>query len=126
MISFDEAQRRAIVAAGAPVPVERVGIDAAGGRVLGEDLRSPCDLPAFDHSSMDGYAVGTASFSGEGPWTLPVVGESRAGTPPNDLVPGCACRIFTGAELPRGADAVVMQERVRRAPATGPPSTPGR
>jgi molybdopterin molybdotransferase len=116
MISFDEAQRRlTALAADLPLGVERVGIDAACGRVLGEDLRSPCDLPAFDHSSMDGYAVGVASFSSEGPWTLPVVGESRPGTPPSDLVPGCACRIFTGAELPRGADAVVMQERVARA-----------
>ena len=116
MISFEEAQQR-VVALGTDlaVGVERVGVDAARGRVLGEDLWSPSDLPGFDHSAMDGYAVAVASFAGSGPWTLPVLGESKAGGVPDDLLPGCACRIFTGAQPPRGADAVVMQERVERA-----------
>ena len=115
MISFDEAERR-FLALGAETGLgpERIAIDAAAGRVLAEDLRSPADLPAFDYSAMDGYAVAVASFPGEGPWTLPVLGESRTGGMPEDLLPGCACRIFTGAAVPNGADAVVMQERVAR------------
>ncbi|MGO8999582.1 MAG: gephyrin-like molybdotransferase Glp [Polyangiaceae bacterium] len=118
MISFDEAERR-FLALGAEMNAglgaERVAIDASPGRVLAEDLRSPGDLPAFDYSAMDGFAVALASFGEEGPWTLPVLGESRTGGIPDDLVPGCACRIFTGAPIPKGADAVVMQERVARA-----------
>jgi molybdopterin molybdotransferase len=116
MISFDEAEKR-FLALGLETSLgaERVAIDAASGRVLAEELRSPADLPAFDYSAMDGYAVAVASFDGAGPWTLPVLGESRTGGMPDDLLPGCACRIFTGAPIPRGADAVVMQERVTRA-----------
>ena len=49
---------------------------------------------------MDGYAVALATFSGAGPWTLPVLGESRTGETPTIFSPGCACRIFTGAEIP--------------------------
>ena len=116
MIPFDEAERR-FLALGAALPTgaERVAIDAASGRVLAEDVTSPADVPAFDYSAMDGYAVALASFDGGGPWSLPVLGESRTGAMPEDLLPGCASRIFTGAALPKGADAVVMQERVARA-----------
>ncbi len=119
IISFDDAERR-FLALGAEAArtlgAERIAIDAAFGRVLAEDVVSPFDLPSFDYSAMDGYAVAFASFGREasGPWTLPVLGESRTGGMPDDLLPGCACRIFTGAPIPRGADAVVMQERVAR------------
>jgi molybdopterin molybdotransferase len=118
MISFDEAERR-FLALGAEIGVdawsaERVAVDAAAGRVLAEDVCAPFDLPSFDYSAMDGYAVATASFGGGGPWTLPVLGESRTGGVLEPLVRGCACRIFTGAPVPAGADAVVMQERVTR------------
>jgi molybdopterin molybdotransferase len=115
MIPFADAERR-FVALGAEITLgdERVGLDAAAGRVLREDVTSPEDLPAFDYSAMDGYAVALDSFPGAGPWTLPVLGESRTGAMPDDLVPGCACRIFTGAAIPEGADAVVMQEKVAR------------
>jgi molybdopterin molybdotransferase len=116
MIPFDDAQKR-FLALGTELAVgsERVSLDAAWGRVLAEDIRSDSDLPRFDYSAMDGYGVALATFSGAGPWTLPVLGESRTGETPNDLLPGCACRIFTGAEIPLGVDAVVMQERVVRA-----------
>jgi molybdopterin molybdotransferase len=118
MISFDEAEAR-FLALGAEIGAtvvgpERVSIDAASGRVLAEDLLSVSDLPPFDYSAMDGYAVALASFPGEGPWTLPVLGESRTGAAPDDLLAGCACRILTGAPIPKGAEAVVMQERVAR------------
>ncbi|HEY2514143.1 MAG TPA: gephyrin-like molybdotransferase Glp [Polyangiaceae bacterium] len=115
MIDFDEAEKRFLALGNERgLGAERVGIDAAAGRVLAEDVTAPEDSPAFDYSAMDGYAVALASFGGAGPWTLPVVGESKTGALPADLVPGCACRIFTGAAIPAGADAVVMQERVTR------------
>ena len=115
MIDFEEAEKR-FLALGAErkVGAERVAIDAAAGRVLAEEVTAPDDSPAFDYSAMDGYAVAVSSFGGAGPWTLPVVGESKTGVLPADLVPGCACRIFTGAAIPAGADAVIMQERVTR------------
>jgi molybdopterin molybdotransferase len=117
MISFDEAVRRFLAVGADLAPalgVERAAIDAVFGRVLAEDLCAPADLPPFDHSAMDGYAVALASFVGDGPWTLPVLGESRTGGVREDLLPGCACRIFTGASIPGGADAVVIQEHVTR------------
>src|ERR1700722_1329015 len=117
MISFAEAEQR-FLALGAEAArdlgAERVAIDAAAGRVLAEDVSSPCALPAFDYSAMDGYAVATESFDAGGPWTLPVRGEIRTGSASGSLAPGCACRIFTGAPIPGGADAVVMQENVAR------------
>jgi molybdopterin molybdotransferase len=115
MIAFEEAQRR-LVALGREISLgsERVAVDAVCGRVVADDVVSPFDIPAFDYSAMDGYAVALTSFEGSGPFTLPVLGESRPGEIPADLVPGCASRIFTGAAIPKGADAVVMQENVTR------------
>jgi molybdopterin molybdotransferase len=113
MLSFEEARDR-ILGTVDPLGRERVTLDAALGRVLAEDLTATTPMPAFDYSAMDGYAVESARFEGSGPWTVPVAGESRTGTPPPGLVPGTACRIFTGAALPSGADAVVMQEDVER------------
>jgi molybdopterin molybdotransferase len=71
------------------------------------------DLPPFDYSAMDGYAVATRDFTSL-PMRLPVVGESRTGAVADALRPGAAMRIFTGAGVPAGADAVVMQENVTR------------
>jgi molybdopterin molybdotransferase len=81
---------------------------------LGEDLVSSVDLPPFDYSAMDGYAVVSADFRGEGPWQMAVAFEQRAGDHGGRLAPGSAARIFTGAPLPEGADAVVMQEEAER------------
>lgn len=128
MISYDEALRRVLDGV-APPARERASVTEAVGRVLVDEVTARVDLPAFEHSSMDGWAVATSSFAGEGPWSLPVEGESRAGA--RELAPlreGHAARIFTGAPLPEGADAVVPQEdvslddaRVRftRAPSAG-------
>ena len=114
MLDFDDARSR-LLATAHVLPRERVPIDAAFGRVLAETILCPADLPGFDHSAMDGYAVQTRDFEGEGPWTLPVVAESRTGGGvPTPLSKSAAQRIFTGAELPSGADAVVMQEHVER------------
>lgn len=113
MISFEEALSRLLDSA-QQVGAERVPLAGAAGRVLAEDVVAPAPMPAFDHSSMDGYAVAAAGLAGAGPWTLPVVGESAAGGALPALAPGSACRIFTGARLPPGADAVVPQEDVER------------
>ena len=111
MLDLEEAQRRVLEGAG-PLGVERVGLEHAVGRVLAADVVSSVDLPPFDYSAMDGYAVDFASgFDGE----RMIVGESRAGGPaPGTLVAGTTMRIFTGAPLPEGADTIVMQEETKR------------
>lgn len=113
MIPFTEALSRLLSSAEVLGP-ERVPLDEACGRVLAEDVAAPGPLPPFDYSSMDGYAIASGDLAGDGPFTLPVIGESAAGGDLPDLAPGSACRIFTGARLPAGADAVEMQERVER------------
>jgi len=113
MLGFDEA--RSLLLAGARrVSSERVALGDAWGRVLMEDLVAPEPLPPFDQSAMDGYAVASADLDGDGPWTLPVVGVSRAGHEAPPLFPRTACRIFTGARVPEGADSVIMQEHGTR------------
>jgi molybdopterin molybdotransferase len=113
MLAFEEARGR-LLAGAARLPAEAVDLAGAAGRVLAEDLVATGPLPAFDHSAMDGYAIDAAALGGSGPWSLPVAGESSAGKPARALAPGAACRIFTGAAVPAGADAVVMQEHVTR------------
>lgn len=113
MLSYAEA--RAIVLEGVqPLADERVALAVAPGRVLGRDVHARAPLPATSASAMDGYAVASQHFDGAAPWTLPVRGESRTGGVAPDLVPGGACRIFTGACLPAGSDAVIMQEDAER------------
>jgi molybdopterin molybdotransferase len=113
LISFEEARSR-VMADVLRVGPERVPLGDAAGRVLAEDLVALESLPPFDNSAMDGYALALGDLQGDGPWTLVVAGESRAGTEPPWLARGSACRIFTGAPVPERADAVVMQERVTR------------
>ena len=118
MLRFDEALQR-VISLGAPaLPAEGVAIEDAIGRVLGEDVTSPGDLPPFDYSAMDGYAVRAqdldAAGAGDRAVRLRVRGESKTGEVPARLEPGSAMRIFTGAPIPAGADAVVMQENVTR------------
>jgi molybdopterin molybdotransferase len=114
MLSLDDARAR-LLADVRMLSLERVALASASGRVLAEDLVATEPLPRFDHSAMDGYAVATADLDGPGPWTLPVSGGSSAGAKAPPLSPGAAFRIFTGAPVPEGADAVVMQEDVARA-----------
>src|SRR3954470_16125027 len=105
LIEIDEARARVLEAV-RPLQAERVPLVSALGRVLAEDVRSRVDVPPFDNSAMDGYAV-VAGPAGE----LRVVGESRAGHPAEEAVEaGSAVRISTGAALPTGADAVVPVE----------------
>jgi molybdopterin molybdotransferase len=114
VLTFEEA-RAQILAGAARLGSERVALDLGAGRVLAERIVASRPLPAFDHSAMDGYAVRAADLLGEGPFTLRVgPEESRAGRAAPALGSGQACRIFTGAALPAGADAVVMQEEIAR------------
>ena len=92
------------------LPIERVGLAMAAGRVLATDMRAAAELPAFPASAVDGYAV----RAGDAGRTLRVVGESAAGRPFDGSVePGTAARILTGGVVPHGADVVVMVEDVR-------------
>jgi molybdopterin molybdotransferase len=113
MITFDEAQAR-LLALAPRLPVEHIAVDDADGRVIVEEIVSSTDLPPFSYSAMDGYAVRTADFAANPPWRFEVRGESRTGRVPPALTPQTVMRIFTGAEIPHGADAVVMQEKVDR------------
>ena len=78
-------------------------------RVLAQDVRSALDVPPEDNSEMDGYALRVADVPAEGT-VLPVSQRIAAGQVGRPLQPGTAARIFTGAQVPAGADAVVMQE----------------
>ncbi len=114
MLTFDEARSR-LVSFASVLSGERVSLDVADGRVLGEDIRSATDLPRFDYSAMDGYAIAVGGLGSERIVELPVRGEMPAGGSPDaTLAPGTAMRIFTGAPIPRCADAVIMQENVER------------
>jgi molybdopterin molybdotransferase len=87
---------------------ESCALADAHGRILAEDQHARLDMPPWDNSAMDGYAV-HSSHAGR---QVPVAARIAAGDDPVDLVSGTAARIFTGAPLPAGADAVVMQEDV--------------
>ena len=88
---------------------EKVAMQAALGRVLSENVDSLVDVPPLDNTSMDGYAVRTADTQTTGS-TLKIAQRIPAGSMGIALEPGTAARIFTGAPVPPGADAVVMQE----------------
>ncbi len=88
---------------------EKVATQAALGRVLAEDVKSLVDVPPLDNTSMDGYAVRCADTATPGQ-TLRIAQRIPAGSIGTQLEPGTAARIFTGAPVPPGADAVVMQE----------------
>lgn len=106
MIGVDEAQA-AILAAATVLPAEPIGLDAATGRVLAEAVVACRTQPPFSSSAMDGYAVRTDEMPGP----VRIVGESAAGRRWSvPLGPGEAVRIFTGAPVPEGADAVLIQE----------------
>ncbi len=113
MLSVHEARAR-LLAGVKRLSSERIPLADAAGRTLAEDLVVREPLPPFDCSSMDGYAVATADAPDLPPWTLPVDGEASAGAAPAAHTRGTACRIFTGAPVPSGADAVVMQEQATR------------
>lgn len=116
--------RMAMLAHAAPLGHESVALDDAPGRVLAQPVVAGRDQPPFAVSAMDGYAIRSA----DAPGVLTVTGESAAGTGFEGICDkGCAIRISTGAAMPGGADAVVIQEDVRRdgAALTVPAARPG-
>jgi molybdopterin molybdotransferase len=112
MLTLDEALSR-LLSAVQPLPAtegQRVSTFDALGRVLAEGVRSGLDVPPADNTSMDGYALRCADVPAAGT-VLPVSQRIPAGVVGEPLRPGTVARIFTGAQLPAGADAVVMQEQ---------------
>ncbi|MCG6657152.1 molybdopterin molybdotransferase MoeA [Halomonas campisalis] len=91
-----------------PLPAETLSCEAAAGRVLAEAVSARLDVPAFDNSAMDGYAL----HHDDTGRALPIAQRVVAGQPAAPLARGSCARIFTGGELPPGADCVVMQEQV--------------
>lgn len=109
-LTLEEAQAQ-LLSLAAPLPVEHVDIEGALGRYLAAPLRARRTQPAADVSAMDGYAVAEGDLAG--PWT--VIGESAAGHPCKVTVtPGHAVRISTGALMPGGGAAVILQEDLTR------------
>lgn len=117
VIDRDEAERRFQAALDLrPLGAEQVALCAALGRVLAEDVRAPVDVPSFDRSNVDGYAVraeDTFGASEDRPRLLARTDESLAPgvVPRRTIGPGLTTPLATGAMLPRGADAVVMIEQ---------------
>ncbi|MBY4676835.1 molybdopterin molybdotransferase MoeA [Marinobacterium arenosum] len=114
LMPVDQALERLLAATPVSATVETVPLLQAAGRVLAEAPLAAVDVPPADNSAMDGYAVRCADLSDASESRLPVSQRIAAGCAPQPLQPGTAARIFTGAEIPPGADAVVMQEQVRR------------
>ncbi|MFC0203897.1 molybdopterin molybdotransferase MoeA [Novosphingobium soli] len=107
---LEDAQAR-LLALAAPLPIERVDVEGALGRYLAAPLHARRTQPAADLSAMDGYAVAHGDLAG--PWRI--VGESAAGHPFAGAVSGgTAVRVSTGAVLPQGTGAVILQEDVAR------------
>jgi molybdopterin molybdotransferase len=110
MISVEEALNRILAGIGAPMPAEEVPLTAGLGRILAEDVTARLTQPPLAVSAMDGYAVRAVDVATV-PARLTVIGMAPAGRPFNGSIgPGQAVRIFTGAAVPDGADAVVIQE----------------
>jgi len=109
MLSMDDALAALLAEARPLAEVDTVATLNAHGRVLARAVRSTLDVPPADNTSMDGYAMRSADVPAAGT-ALRVTQRIPAGTVGQPLQPGTAARIFTGALIPAGADAVVMQE----------------
>src|SRR5215468_3706951 len=109
LLTFDEALARLLEAVGPLDGLETISTFEARGRVLRADVRSTLDVPPQDNTSMDGYALRSADVPQSGT-VLPVSQRIPAGVVGQPLAPATAARIFTGAQVPAGADAIVMQE----------------
>ncbi len=113
LISVEEALNF-ILERARPVEItEQVALHQVCGRILHEALYSPLDVPGYDNSQMDGYAVRSQDIN-DPEQCLPISQYIPAGAPGQALEAGTAARIFTGAVIPLGADVVVMQENCRR------------
>jgi molybdopterin molybdotransferase len=129
LLSVDQARER-ILSHFQPVTTEIISLSACINRVLAVDIVAADDLPPFNNSSMDGFAlraVDTSNASPDSPLTLNVVADIPAGSAPTiSLAPGEAARIMTGAQMPEGADAVIPVEDTDfndRSAGTAPPKS---
>ncbi len=113
LIPVDEAVSRILDAATSVQQSEQVRVADSLGRVIAEDVASTIDVPGYDNSAMDGYAVRSGECAAAGT-SLAVSQRIPAGQSGVPLEAGTAARIFTGAPVPEGADAVVMQELCER------------
>jgi molybdopterin molybdotransferase len=113
MLEYEEALAR-ILAAVPPPTIETIHLADAAGRVIAERVLAPIHLPRFDNSSMDGFALRAADIAGAtrgSPVRLGLTGRVAAGeTLADEIKAGTCIRLFTGSPVPRGADAVLMQE----------------
>ncbi len=112
LIAYDEALKSLIGRVSPTTKIVYRPLLEALGDVLAEDLCSAIDVPPADNSAMDGYALNTGDLAASGETRLPVSQRIAAGEAGTTLKPGTAARIFTGAPVPPGADAVIMQEQV--------------
>jgi molybdopterin molybdotransferase len=116
MLELEEARQR-ILSTLSPLGAESIALTTATGRILAAPATSPLDLPPFDNSAMDGYAVQSADLATAGldqPVPLQLRGRVAAGEVFDGAITSGSCvRLFTGSPLPAGADAVVMQEDTR-------------
>jgi molybdopterin molybdotransferase len=128
LLTVEEARAAVFAAIPGPTAPEQVSIMDASGRVAAEPLTSPLDLPPWDNSAMDGYAIRATDVGGaleDAPVRLEVIGEVRAGQAPDAMVRrGTAIRIATGAPVPSGADAVVPVELTTPLDTDGDPAGP--
>ena len=119
LISADEALARLLSAVAPSGRSEIVPTPEAWGRVLARDVVSTVNVPPEDNSAMDGYALRLADLADGAGSVLRISQRIVAGRPGEPLQPGTAARIFTGAQVPAGADAVVMQEHCEALPGPG-------
>jgi molybdopterin molybdotransferase len=128
LLSVEEARDAVFGAIAGPTPAETAWLIEARGRVTAEAVTSPIDLPPWDNSAMDGYAIragDVATATEDAPARLEVVGEVRAGQAPDTEVRrGTGVRIATGAPIPPGADAVVPVEETTPLDAGGSAAGP--
>jgi molybdopterin molybdotransferase len=119
LISADDALARLLAAVAPLGRTDDVSTPDAWGRVLARDVVSTVNVPPEDNSAMDGYAIRIADLVDGAGTLLPVSQRIVAGRPGLPLAAGTAARIFTGAQVPPGADAVVMQEHCEAVASAG-------
>ncbi len=114
LMPVDEVDRLIVQRVAPVAETEMVTLSAAAGRVIGRDMAAPVDLPPFDNSAVDGFAVSHRDLDPAAETRLGIVDRVAAGhSATRALAPGTAIRIFTGAPMPAGADTVFMQEDCR-------------
>lgn len=113
LISLEDAQQKMLQQLTPISDSLNVSLFEAAGRITAKPINSPLDVPSFDNSAMDGYALRLADIAPDR--VLPVAGKAFAGAPFNGAWPaGSVIRIMTGAPIPAGCDAVVMQEQTEQ------------